>query len=78
MGIVKGRVVTRSGNPVPHATVRGVIGGFGGGVVKDVTDRDGRFSLSYSGVGKLEYVSVEGGEREDDVLSGSDLTLYKG
>lgn len=77
MGIVKGRVVTRSGNPVPSATVRGVFSGLGG-VVTATTDREGRFALSYSGVGGLDYVSVEGGEREDDVSSGSDLTLYKG
>lgn len=77
MGIVKGRVFTRSGNPVPNATVRGVFSGLGG-VITASTDREGRFVLNYSGVGSLDYVSVEGGDREDDVSSGSDLTLYKG
>lgn len=77
MGIVKGRVVTRSGSPVPNATVRGNVGGLMGGFVTCKTDRDGRFVLNYSGVGKLAYVSVEGGEREDNVPSGSDVTLYK-
>jgi hypothetical protein len=70
-------VITRSGNPVPNAIVRGVLGGFGGGVVRVTSDQNGRFTLTYSGVGSLEYVSVEGGEREDDVPSGSDLTLFK-
>lgn len=77
MGIVKGKVVTRSGSPVGGATVRGNVGGLGGFVTAK-TDRDGRFVLNYSGVGSLEYVSVEGGQREDKVPSGSDLTLYKG
>ncbi|BBO22591.1 MAG: hypothetical protein AMXMBFR19_16320 [Chthonomonadaceae bacterium] len=77
MGIVKGRVVTRTGSPVPNATVRGNVGGLMGGFVTSKTDREGRFVLNYSGVGRLEYVSVEGGERENNVASGSDLTLYK-
>lgn len=42
------------------------------------TDLDGRFVLSYAGVGELEYVSVEGGERVQHVRSGSDITLFKG
>lgn len=78
MGIVKGKVSTRSGSPVAHVTVRGVVGGITGGVVTATTDRDGRFVLSYPGVGELAYVSVDGGEREDHVRSGSDLHLFKG
>lgn len=78
MGIVKGRVVTRSGSPVSHATVRGIVGGVLGGVVMAQTDREGRFVLNYGGFGGLERVSVDGGEHEDRVASGSKLTLYKG
>jgi hypothetical protein len=78
MGVVKGTVLTRSGNPVANANVRGWVPGLlGGGAVTAKTDRDGRFVLQYSGVGELEYVSVEGGERADHVASGSNLTLYR-
>ncbi len=77
MGIVKGRVVTQAGNPVSGAKVRGWIPGLSGGSVQATTGSDGRFVLNYAGVGTLDYVSVEGGERQDQVASGSDLTLYK-
>ncbi len=77
MGIVKGRGVTRSGNPVHWASVSGKIPGFMGGFSSARTDRDGRFVLENPGDGKLEYVYVEGGEKQNDVRSGSTLTLYK-
>jgi len=77
MGIVKGRVMTRSGNPVASARVRGVLGGILGGVIETKTDSQGRFVLNYSGVGQLDAVSVEGGEREENVRSGSDITLFR-
>lgn len=78
LGTVKGRVVTKAGNPVANATVRGWIPGLlTGGSVQTTTDPDGRFVLSYSGVGRLDYVSVDGGEREEKVASGSTLTLYR-
>ncbi len=55
-----------------------MVGGVLGGVVMAQTDREGRFVLNYGGFGGLERVSVDGGEHEDRVASGSKLTLYKG
>lgn len=77
MGVIKGKVVTRSGNPVPGVTVSGILGGLMGGVVQTTTDREGRFVLNYPGVGQLARVAVSGGEAEENVPSGSNLTLFK-
>jgi hypothetical protein len=77
MGIVKGKVVTRSGNPVANATVRGWVPGPLGGGCDCKTGSDGRFALEYAGVGSLAWVSVDGGEKDNDVPSGANLTLIK-
>ena len=78
MGVVKGRVVTRSGNPAGGVNVSGKLPGFMGGFTVATTDRDGRFVLSYPGDGALEHVSASGGDKEHNVRSGSDVLLYKG
>ncbi len=77
MGVVKGRVINRVGSPVAGATVRGRTPGMLGYSIDTKSDRDGHFVLNYSGDGKLEYISVDGGERQSDIRSGSTVTLYK-
>ncbi|MDO8655500.1 MAG: hypothetical protein Q7R48_03805 [bacterium] len=78
VGVVKGKVVTRSGNPAAGVNVSGKLSGFMGGFTQAITDREGRFVLTYPGVGSLEYVSVSCGDKEFNVRSGSELLLYKG
>lgn len=77
MGIVKGRVTSRQGSPVKGVTVRGIVGGIMGGTCTAVTDFEGRFVLDYPGTGSLERVSVDGGDVEHNVRSGSSLHLFR-
>ena len=76
MGIVKGKVTSKQGSPIKGVTVRGMLSGMGGGVTA-VTDSEGRFVLNYPGVGSLSRVSVDGGDVEENVTSGSSLHLFR-
>jgi hypothetical protein len=78
MGCVRGTVTTRTGSPVKGAKVYGTLPGLIGMSVTTTTDQEGRFVLDYNGVGSLERVSVEGGDSERNVTSGSTLRLFKG
>ena len=77
MGVVKGKVTSHQGSPIKGVTVRGIVAGPFGGSVTCTTDSEGRFVLNYSGVGSLARVSVDGGDVEEDVTSGSNLHLFR-
>lgn len=77
MGVVKGKVTSMQGSPVKGVTVRGVLSGIMGGTCTAVTDSEGRFVLEYPGVGSLERVSVDGGDVEYNVRSGSSIHLFR-
>jgi hypothetical protein len=78
VGIIKGRVETINGQPVAKVRVIGFPPqNIAGGLVYAVSDDHGRFILTYHGEGPLDYVEVDGGERQNHVNSGADIVLVR-
>lgn len=66
------------GVPLSHVRVIGFPpANITGGLVYATSDENGRFFLSYHGEGPLEYVEVDGGERQNHVNSGADIILVR-